>query len=302
MKKTAKLLFISLFAFLSMANSSLAEEAQAPKKVPPIFDYTPLPATKVFDDLYCIGTRSVVTWVLKTSEGLVMMDSMWDTKDAKLIEEGMIELGLNPADVRCIIVTHGHGDHYGGAKYFREKYGSEVIMTERDYEFMIGLSVRANSERSPKPQADVFVKNEDIVRVGDKDIRIIETPGHTPGTLSTIFTVKNNGEEHTAFLWGGTGYPKVDEIKFLLFDYKDSVDTFEKYAKEAGAEIPLVGHLYRDNGYAKLEGVRNLKEGETNPFIVGKDGVDKYFENLRTEVEKQIEGLRQVELNKDLKF
>lgn len=64
---------------------------------------------------------------------------------------------------------------------------------------MIGLSVRANSERSPKPQVDIFVKNEDVVKVGDKEIKIIETPGHTPGCLSTIFNVKDNGIEHTAF-------------------------------------------------------------------------------------------------------
>lgn len=301
MEKIIKTFIFSILIFISITSITFGEEIK-PKKTPPIFDYTPLPPTKVFDDLYCIGTKSVVTWVLKTSQGLVMMDSMWDTKDAKLIEKGMIELGLNPADVKCIIVTHGHGDHYGGAKYFREKYGSEVIMTKKDYQFMIGLSARANSERSPKPQVDVFVKNEDVVRVGDKDIKIIETPGHTPGCLSTIFTVKNNGVEHTAFLWGGTGYPKVDEMQFLLFDYKDSVDKFEKYTKAAGADIQLVAHLYRDNGYAKLEGVRNLKTDGINPFIIGTDGVELYFQNLRAEVENQIENLRKVELNKELNF
>lgn len=52
--------------------------------------------------------------------------------------------------------------------------------------------------------------------------------------------------------------------------------------------------MYRDNGYAKLEGVRNLKTGENNPFIIGTEGVDIYFKNLKFEVQSQIENLKKL--------
>lgn len=83
-------------------------------------DNTPLKPTKVFDNVYCIGTVSVVAWVINTSDGLILIDSMWDNRDAKLIEEGIKNFGLDPKNLKYIILSHGHGDHYGGANYLRE--------------------------------------------------------------------------------------------------------------------------------------------------------------------------------------
>ncbi|SMC23974.1 metallo-beta-lactamase class B [Clostridium acidisoli DSM 12555] len=65
-----------------------------------LFDNTPLEPTKVFDNLYCIGSRSVVAWVLKTSEGIILIDSMWDNHDAKLIIDGMKKLDLSPQEIK----------------------------------------------------------------------------------------------------------------------------------------------------------------------------------------------------------
>ena len=76
-------------------------------------DNTPLKPTKVFDNVYCIGTVSVVAWVINTSDGLILIDSMWDNRDAKLIEEGIKNFGLDPKNLKYIILSHGHGDHYG---------------------------------------------------------------------------------------------------------------------------------------------------------------------------------------------
>ena len=50
---------------------------------------------KVFDNLYCIGTKSVVAWALQTSDGIILIDSMWDNNDTQLIIDGMKKLGLN---------------------------------------------------------------------------------------------------------------------------------------------------------------------------------------------------------------
>ncbi|WP_288693892.1 MBL fold metallo-hydrolase [uncultured Brachyspira sp.] len=240
-------------------------------------DNTPLKPTKVFDNVYCIGSVSVVAWVIETSDGLILIDSMWDDRDAKLIEEGIKGFGLDPKDLKYIILSHGHGDHYGGANYLRNKYAAKVVLTKTDTDLMYNLNTGANSPRSPKTKVDIYSKDKDVIKLGDTSITILETPGHTAGCSSFIFPVKYKGKEYTAVLWGGTGLPKEKE---LLAKYKESAEYFKKEALSKNALVSLTAHLFADNGYANLEKVANLKEGEANPFIMTKAQMEKYLNSL----------------------
>lgn len=264
----------TFFIFLMLVFSVFAAE-----KTPMDYlnDNTPLKPTKVFDNVYCIGSVSVVAWVIETSDGLILIDSMWDDRDAKLIEEGIKGFGLNPKDLKYIILSHGHGDHYGGANYLRNKYAAKVVLTKTDTDLMYNLNTGANSPRSPKTKVDIYSKDKDVIKLGDTSVTILETPGHTAGCSSFIFPVKYKGKEYTAVLWGGTGLPKEKE---LVAKYKESAEYFKKEALSRNALVSLTAHLFADNGYANLEKVANLKEGEANPFIMTKAQMEKYLNSL----------------------
>lgn len=264
----------TFFIFLMLVFSVFAAE-----KTPMDYlnDNTPLKPNKVFDNVYCIGSVSVVAWVIETSDGLILIDSMWDDRDAKLIEEGIKGFGLNPKDLKYIILSHGHGDHYGGANYLRNKYAAKVVLTKTDTDLMYNLNTGANSPRSTKTKVDIYSKDKDVIKLGDTSITILETPGHTAGCSSFIFPVKYKGKEYTAVLWGGTGLPKEKE---LVAKYKESAEYFKKEALSKNALVSLTAHLFADNGYANLEKVANLKEGEANPFIMTKAQMEKYLNSL----------------------
>lgn len=264
----------TFFIFLMLVFSVFAAE-----KTPMDYlnDNTPLKPTKVFDNVYCIGSVSVVAWVIETSDGLILIDSMWDDRDAKLIEEGIKGFGLNPKDLKYIILSHGHGDHYGGANYLRNKYAAKVVLTKTDTDLMYNLNTGANSPRSTKTKVDIYSKDKDVIKLGDTSITILETPGHTAGCSSFIFPVKYKGKEYTAVLWGGTGLPKEKE---LVAKYKESAEYFKKEALSKNALVSLTAHMFADNGYANLEKVANLKEGEANPFIMTKAQMEKYLNSL----------------------
>lgn len=264
----------TFFIFLMLVFSVFAAE-----KTPMDYlnDNTPLKPNKVFDNVYCIGSVSVVAWVIETSDGLILIDSMWDDRDAKLIEEGIKGFGLDPKDLKYIILSHGHGDHYGGANYLRNKYAAKVVLTKTDTDLMYNLNTGANSPRSPKTKVDIYSKDKDVIKLGDTSITILETPGHTAGCSSFIFPVKYKGKEYTAVLWGGTGLPKEKE---LVAKYKESAEYFKKEALSKNALVSLTAYLFADNGYANLEKVANLKEGEANPFIMTKAQMEKYLNSL----------------------
>lgn len=250
-----------------------------------LFDNTPLEPTKVFDNLYCIGSKSVVAWALDTSKGIILIDSMWDNHDGQLIVDGMKKLNLNPHEIKYIIITHGHGDHYGGAQFIKDNYNAKIAMSETDYNFMKTVNFGANGPRSPKCSVDIMIEDGQKIQLGDTTITIVETPGHTPGCVSLIFPVKENRKTYTVAQWGGSGAPSDLEEKIK---YRKSIDYFEKYALEQKASVEITAHLFCENGYSKLEIVRNKKSNEINPFIIGEAGIKNYFNNLRKEIDDKI--------------
>lgn len=250
-----------------------------PKSLPvELFDDTALVPAKVFDNLYCIGSRSVVAWALTTSEGIILIDSMWDNRDGKLIIDGLKQLGLNPVDIKYIILTHGHGDHYGGAQYIKEQTNAEIFLGKADIGFMRAVSKGANGPRSPKPGVVSSMSDGEKITLGDTTVIVIDTPGHTPGCMSLIFPVKQNGKSYTAAQWGGTGAPSNLKDKLA---YKKSIDYFENHTQTAHATVKINAHLFVDDGYDKLEAARNLKPGSVNPFVIGEEGLAAYFDSLR---------------------
>ena len=107
------------------------------------------------------------------------------------IVEGLTKLGLNPSDVKYSIISHAHGDHDQGAALLQTEFGAKVVMGAPDWEDTL--------KRSPDapggvPKRDISVGPEGSkVTLGDTTINIVFTPGHTPGTLSYIFPVKDGG-------------------------------------------------------------------------------------------------------------
>ena len=80
---------------------------------------------KMADDLYYVGDRLVCVHLIRTDEGLILLDAGYPcTKH--LLMASIIRLGFNPADVRWIILTHAHSDHFGAANEFRNLYGTKV--------------------------------------------------------------------------------------------------------------------------------------------------------------------------------
>ena len=96
-----------------------------------------IPPTKIFDNLYYFGFNTVGGWALTTSAGIVLIDTLNSTDDAqKVIEPAMQKLGLDPTQIKYIIVQHGHADHFGGAPYLQEKYGAKVVMGAADWDII----------------------------------------------------------------------------------------------------------------------------------------------------------------------
>src|SRR5690606_30579759 len=114
---------------------------------------------------------------------------------------GFAALGLDPADVKLVLLAHGHSDHYGGASYFQTQYGARVGTTETDWKTIEDAVASGRPGTTPAPTRDLVVREGEPVVLGDTTITLVEVPGHTPGALAFIFPVWDGETRHVAGLF-----------------------------------------------------------------------------------------------------
>src|SRR5437764_13149591 len=98
--------------------------AEAVALVQPLMMHpTDVPPARVFDNLYYLGTDFVGAWAITTSDGIILIDALNTWREARdLIEGGLRAVGLDASQIKALVVMHGHGDHYGGARYLPGRY------------------------------------------------------------------------------------------------------------------------------------------------------------------------------------
>src|SRR6185295_17061410 len=127
-------------------------------------------------------------WAVTTSEGIIVIDTLFDYSVEDEIVNGLTKLGLDPKQIKYVIVSHGHIDHAGGAKLLQDRFGARVLMSAADWDL-----IARNTQSWPKPKRDIVVVDGQKLTLGDTTLTMYSTPGHTPGTISTIIPVKDQG-------------------------------------------------------------------------------------------------------------
>ena len=235
------------------------------------------PPTKAFDNLYYVGIGSVGAWALTTSDGIILFDTLNNPQEAETyIVGGTQKIGLNPSDIKYIVITHGHGDHYGGALYMQDHFPqARLLMSEADYalaEKSAASPPRNGRTRVPAPRRDMVVTSGQKLTLGDTSLTLYVYPGHTPGAISTILPVKDHGKSHLLSFWGGTTPPRTRDMQQK---YVQSFADFTQKVEASGAEGLISNHPVWDGAIDKLAMIRDKPNGR-NPYLIGKKRMDQY--------------------------
>ena len=126
--------FTGVLARLCVAPVAVASTLRdaAPGPVPAHDAWFSEPA-KVFDNLYFVGSKIHSSWALTTSAGIILIDTLYTYNSEEEIVGGLKKLGLDPATVKYVIISHAHGDHVGGAKLLQDRFGSRIVMGGPDW-------------------------------------------------------------------------------------------------------------------------------------------------------------------------
>jgi metallo-beta-lactamase class B len=240
---------------------------------------------KVFDNLYFVGTKIHSAWALTTSEGIIVIDTLFDYAIEPEIVEGMTKLRLDPRDIKYVLISHAHGDHDQGAALLQSRYGAKVVMGTADWDATLQRPANA---LGGVPKRDIAVGPEGLkITLGDTTVDAIATPGHSPGTLSYIFPVKDGSRTLRVAYSGGTAFnfPR-SAANFAI--YRDSARKMGEAAKAAGATVLMTNHTEFDGAYDRARLAQLPRPaGEKHPYETDSATVQRYFEMTGTCAEAQ---------------
>ena len=273
---------------------TIASTRQSPAAMDPV---------KVMDKLYFLGQNGVSSWALETSEGFIIFDTLNNLQEAKTyVEDGMTKLGLDPKKIKYILLTHEHGDHFGGATYLQGISGARVIASKIAWDVMekSGAQPPAQPAQAPQqaqaagrgqalagegasgpaawaklvPKRDIEIVDGQKFTVADTELTFYVTPGHAQGVLTTIFKTMDRGVQHIVGFNGGLGSVGDATRATHIINLK----RWRTLAEAAGVDTLIANHQTQDGAVENLELVKIRTGNDPNPFVVGKAGYLKYVD------------------------
>jgi metallo-beta-lactamase class B len=274
------------------------------------WEYQKVAPIKVFDNLYYVGPGSVSVWLITTTDGLIVIDSTQEPL-VDHVADSIRKLGFDPKNIRYILLTHGHLDHFGGAGKLQQLSGARVATLEEDWQLIeqfyknaaSGAGAGRGNARDPGVplKRDMVIKEGDTITLGKTQVKVYKLPGHTAGSPSYEFTVYDNGRPHKAFVFGGPGQRNGVEggTEFL--------NSIRRLKRElADVEVPVHVHSYLNtypypSGGAVFEPAMKLaqrKPGEPHPFVdnafwrkwldIAEAGTIKYIEDAKAKAQPPV--------------
>ncbi|MDO4414983.1 MAG: MBL fold metallo-hydrolase [Erysipelotrichaceae bacterium] len=239
-------------------------------KLPKNGTLQPIEPLKVFDNVYWMGSRAVGVLVIDTGEGFVMIDSGSNDTEAAHIAGSFARMDLNAADIRLIVISHEHFDHYGGVPYFlREVCPDAMVAISRTGWNLLQTVPTEFAFTQPRPQkADILMDDGLCMKVGNTRLLCISTPGHSAGCMSFIFNSSFHGEDLSVGVMGGSAvWPNFPEARL----YENSIEYFKLYTDSAGCNAFSAVH----QNEAELNKVRDhWNKGTEHPWVCRKEEFD----------------------------
>jgi metallo-beta-lactamase class B len=252
----------------------------------------PVKPYKVVGNVYYVGATEVSSFLIVTSQGLILLDSGF-LETVPLIKQNVAQLGFRFEDIKIIINTHAHADHAGGLAQLKSMTGAKLMVSEADAPLLA-----RGGKNDPNfgdhflfqpVKADRLLRDGDTVQLGDTTMTARVTPGHTPGCTTWTMKAREGSKTYDVVIIGSTtipGYKLVGNANYpnIAADYESSF----KILKTLPCDVFLAPH---GSFYSMLEKMQRLAQDPSqNPFI-DKRGytqfIDRTEKAFRAELKRQ---------------
>ena len=165
---------------------------------------------RIFGNVWYVGDDWVCVHLIDTGDGLLLIDC-GNTGATAMLVNAIWEAGFNPADVKWLVLSHGHLDHIGGAAFFRNMFGTKIYLGAPDAKMYrehpeLSFIQDAGNVSEALVMPDVEINDGDVIRFGNTDVRFYLSPGHTMGVISCFFDAHEGEKTVRCGYYGGFGF------------------------------------------------------------------------------------------------
>ena len=170
---------------------------------------------RIAGNLYYVGTYELASYLITTSKGHILINTGL-ASSADMIRKNIEALGFNAADIKILLTNQAHFDHMGGMAAIQKMSGAQMMADEGDVQV---IEDGGNSDYVMGGKGSLFapvkvsrvLHDGDKIPLGDMELKVLHHPGHTRGSCSYLFTVKDDKHSYTVLI---ANMPKMlDEVK-----------------------------------------------------------------------------------------
>lgn len=236
-----------------------------------------------FDNVDYVGICWVSAWLVHTDDGTVLIDTLYGPFTPILLDN-IAKTGTDLADIKYVLMTHGHFDHVAGAAALKPLLpNATFVMTQGGWNEAVESSQA--SQAGPRAwdmiEPEMVVADGDTITLGDNGFTVVETPGHTWGTASYMYDVADGDETYRAITIGGLGLNAIEgppQVEAFI-ESLDRVRALTE-AQDMGIVVHLTTHGFSNGLDEDRQAMATRAAGEPN-VMIDPEGLLAQIETLR---------------------
>ena len=231
---------------------------------------------QMYGNLYYVGDNWTCVHLVDTGDGLLLFDAGNCAGGAvAMLIQAIWEAGFNPADVKWLVLSHGHVDHIGAVNFFKRMFGTKIYMGAPDAENFrehpeLSLIQESTDCMDEIFEVDVEIHDGDKIQFGNTEVQFYLVPGHTEGVIACFFDVTEGNESKRVGYYGGFGFNTLQ--KSYLMEVGDSEFAMrEIYGKSLEKVMDERVDIFMPNHTNNVDLLTKraymLEHPEENPFV-----------------------------------
>jgi metallo-beta-lactamase class B len=250
----------------------------------------PYPPFKIAGNLYYVGTYDLACYLIVTPKGNILINTGL-ASSAPVIKTSIEALGFKFADTRILLTTQAHYDHMGAMAAIKKMTGAKMMVDAGDAAVLADggrsdYALGGNVSPYAPVKTDRLLHNGDRINLGGMELVILHHPGHTKGSCSFLFDVKDKKRSYKVLIANlptiitDKKFTEIPAYPNIAKDYAYTLSAMKKLT----FDIWLASHASQFGLYSKH------KPGSAyNPAaFIDRKGYDAELKDLQEEFNKKI--------------
>lgn len=280
--------FLCCVIFLAISLFSTAQKVNEPKVTNAEWSQSYQPF-RIAGNLYYVGTYELACFLITTTEGNILINTGL-ASSASQIKNNIEASGFKFSDTKILLTTQAHYDHVGAMAAVKKMTGAQLMVDEKDAAVLkdggnSDYAFGGNGSTFQPVKADRLLHDHDIIQLGDMQLVILHHPGHTKGSCSFLFTVRDDQRSYKVL---------IANMPTIVTDKKfEDVTTYPEIAKDYAYTLHAMKNISFDIWLASHASQFRLhdkhKPGDAyNPdAFIDKQGYDAVLNDLQKQYDKK---------------